>query len=321
MLVPIHSEEEALYIQSQKPQPATFSPATLRQCTGEIEQKTQPNEISVFPQEPMMLRDGTLQYNHCQILDTCAKMLLAPLQTSFPTIFPISDSTNVQTPQETGISLSPADWHKNLSCSDGAKRLPSLNPCAPCSPESTFSSPSSPSADCSPLTTSTEMFPAINSSSDPDKWAISVLADQIHSLAEIFSQYTKHIPSDISPSMPLWPSQPPENSQTNSVLDVTEEFSVDDKTITTILNNLLDNGDLNPSTSELTSANNFHVSDSESQLSLLRTPLTETSPCFNQCLFLQPLSSSASAPDSHVHDSQWDARFHITFHQGKEGLD
>ncbi|KAL8185223.1 UNVERIFIED_CONTAM: hypothetical protein K2H54_043429 [Gekko kuhli] len=304
------SEEEALHIRSKKPQPATFPPAALRLCTGETEQQTQPNEISVFPQEPMMPRDRTLQYDHCQILGACAKkMLPAPLQPPLPTTFTVPNSANMQTP------LFPADWHKNLSCTDRAKRQPSLSPCALCSPESTFSPANSPSADFSPLPPSTEMFPAMDTDSDPDRWAISVLADQIHSLAEIFSHYTKQIPLEIPPSIPLWPSQPPESSQTNRALAVTEELSVDEEVITTILNNLLDNGNLNLSISELGTANNFHVSDSESQLSLLQTPLTEATPCLNQCLSLPPLSSSASA-DSHVPDSQRDARFHITFHQG-----
>lgn len=320
MLVPIHSEKEALHIQSQKPQPATFAPATLRQCTGETEQQTQPNEISIFPQEPMMPRDGTLQDNRCQILGACAKkMLPIPFQPPFLNTSPIPNSANAETPQETGFSPFPVDGHKNLSCTDRAKRLPSLSPCPHCSPGSTFSPAKSPSADFSPLLPSTEMFPAMDTGSDPDRWAISVLADQIHSLAEIFSQYTKQIPPEIPPNIPLWPSQPPETSQTNSTPDVTEEISVDEEIITTILNNLLDNGNLNLSASELGSANNFHVSDSESQLSLLQTPLREASPCLNQCLFLQPLPSSASA-DSRVPDSQRDARFHITLHHGKDSL-
>ncbi|XP_077192489.1 uncharacterized protein LOC143836912 isoform X2 [Paroedura picta] len=301
------SEEEALHIQSQKSQPATPPAATLRQCAGETEQQTQPKEISIFPQEPMMPRDGTLQYDHCQILDACAKkMLPATLQPPFHTTFLPSDSANMQTRQEIGSSLFPADQPKNLSCTDRAKRQPSLSPCALCSPERTFSPTSSPAADFSPLPPSTEMFPEMDTGSDPDRWAISVLADQIHSLAEIFSQYTKQIPPEISPNIPLWPSQPPENSLTNRALEITEEFSVDEDIITTILNNLLDNGNLNLSTSELRTANNFHVTDSGCQMSLLQA---EVPPCLDQCLFLQPLPS-------HVPDSPWDARFRITFHQG-----
>nr|XP_056709039.1 neuronal PAS domain-containing protein 4A-like [Euleptes europaea] len=312
----ILSEEEAMHIQSQKPQAATSPPTTLRQCTRETEQQTQPNDISVSPQESLMPGDGTLQYNRSQILDACAKKILpVPLQPQFPVTFPIPHSANMQPPEETGLSLSPDDWHKNLSCTDGAKRLPTLSPCAFCSPESTLSPASSPSADFSPLPPSTEMFQAKDTGADPYRWAISVLADQIHSLAETFSQYTKQIPQEIPPSIPLWPSQPPENSQTNGALDVMEEFPVDEQIITTILNNLLDNGNLNLSPSELVTANNFHISDSEPQLSLLQTPLAEAPPCLNQCLFPQPLSSSASA-DCRVPDSQWDARFHITFHQG-----
>ncbi|XP_060115635.1 neuronal PAS domain-containing protein 4-like [Heteronotia binoei] len=311
------SEEEALHIQSQKSQSATFPSATLRQCTRETEPQTQSNAISVFPQASMMPRNGTLQHNCCQILGACAKkMLPAPSQPPFPTTFPIPNSAITQTPQETRFSLFPADCHKNLSYTDRSKRLPSLSPCTLCSLESTFSPASSPSADFSPVPPSTEMFPAMDTGSNPD----SVLADQIHSLAEIFSQYTKQIPLEIPPNIALWPSQPPENFQTNTALDITEEFSMDEEIITTILNNLLDNGNLNLSTSELGTANNFHVSDSESQLSLLQTSLTETSPCINPCLFLQPLSSSAST-DSCVPDSQWDAGFHTTFHQGKKGLD
>ncbi|XP_054841915.1 neuronal PAS domain-containing protein 4-like [Eublepharis macularius] len=318
----ILSAEEALHIQSQKPSPATSPPATPGHCTRVTEQQTQPNGISIFPQEPVMPTDGTLKFNHCQILDACAeKMLPAPHQPPFPTSFPTHNSANLHPPQETGSSLFLADWRKNLSCTDRAKKLPSWSPCALCSPDSTFSPASSPSADFSPLPPPSEAFPAMDTGSDPDRWAVSVLADQIHSLAEMFSQYTKQIPQDILPSVPLWPSQPLENSQmglrqdqgTHRALDGMEDISVDEEIITTILNNLLDNGSLNLSGSELGSAGSFDISESEFQPSLLQTPLTEATPCRSKRLFLQPLSASA---DSHVPDSQWDARFHIRFQPG-----
>uniref|UniRef100_A0ACB8G9T7 Uncharacterized protein n=1 Tax=Sphaerodactylus townsendi TaxID=933632 RepID=A0ACB8G9T7_9SAUR len=312
----ILSEEEALHIQSQKPQPTTFPPSTLRQCTKGTEQQTQPNEINVFPQEPVMPRDRILQYDRCQILDACAKKILpVPLQPSLPTILPIPDSANMQLPQESGLFPFPDDWHKNLSCTDRVKRLPPSSPCTLCSPESTLFPANSLSADFSSLPSSTERFPATDTGPDPYRWAISMLADQIHSLAETFSQYTKQIPQEIPTTISLWPSQPPENFQTNGALNVMEELSVDEEIITTILNNLFDNSNFNLSSSELGSAHNVHRSDSETQLSLLQTSLTEASPCLNQCPFQRPLSFSTSA-DSCVPDSQWDERFHITFYQG-----
>ncbi|XP_053169368.1 neuronal PAS domain-containing protein 4-like [Hemicordylus capensis] len=328
----ILSEEEAFYIQSQEAQHGAISTATpnQRHCIGEIKPQTPLKEVSLFLEESMTSRDETLKYNSCQPLDACEEQILpAPLQPPLPTSFPVpsvtADVTTLQSPPETGFPFFPADWHKNTSCLDGGDSLPSSSPYTLCSPESTYSPDNSPSVNFSPLFEErppTVMFPATGTSSDLDKWAISVLAEQIHSLAEIFSQYTKQIIQE-PPSISCWPGQPIEDTHlgsrqdrgTNGDLNFPEELPVDEEIINGILNNLLDNDTLSLPTSELGSAHHFDMSDSDSQLPLVLMPLTEATPCLSQCHFLQPLSSSASS-DSHVPESQWDGRFQATLQQG-----
>ncbi|XP_062980005.1 neuronal PAS domain-containing protein 4-like [Elgaria multicarinata webbii] len=323
-------EEEALYIQSQDPQHGPVSPATpdLRYHSGEIQQQTKLNEVPLFCQEPASAKDGALKYNPSQLLDTSEeKMLPAALQPPFPNSLPVpsmrAGAATLQSSQETGFPFFPADWPKS-PCPDRADRLSPLSPCALCSPENAFSPDSSPSVDFSPLreeSPPTGMFPTMDS--DPDRWAISLLADQIHSLAEIFSQYAKEMPQE-PPSIPLWPggqaeginTVPRQGWGTDRAPDFPEELSVDEEIITNILNNLLDHDSLNQSTPELGPAGNFHVSNTEPPLSLLQAPLSEATPCLEQCFFQQPLFPPAATSDSHVPNSQWDGCFHTTLQPG-----
>lgn len=315
-----------MYIQSQQTQQhrETFpTTTTLSHYGQETEHQTQPKEAGCFP--PETFRDDTFKYNLCSLFDAYDEQVppaALRLPTSFPRVGANADIPTQQSPQPIGIPLFPVGWHKNVSCPDSVDRLPSLSPYALCSPESAFCSDSSPLVDCSPLfeETSTETFPAMGPSSDPDRSAISMLAEQIHSLAEIFSQYTKNIQG--IPSTPLRSDPLVEDTHlgprlgwgTSGTLDVPEELPMDEEIISSILSNLLDNDALNLSTCELGSPETFNMAGSELPLSLLQTPLTEASPCLDQCFSPHPLSSS----DSHVPESQWDGRFHTTLLQGKE---
>ncbi|XP_061482113.1 neuronal PAS domain-containing protein 4-like [Rhineura floridana] len=320
-------EEEAFYLQKQDPQHRAVVPATphLQYNAGEIQQERNLDEDSFSSQEPVTATDGV----PCQLHDACEEMVPESLQPLFSASFPLpimsTDPVTLQSPQETGFPFFPAGGPKSLSCPDNADRLPSLSPCVFCSPESAFPLDSSSSVDLYPLFEegpSTDMFPTMGTNPDPDRWAISMLAEQINSLAEIFSQYTKQIPHK-PPSISLWPGQSVEDthmvhrqgSGTNAALDFPEELSVDEEVITSILNSLLDHNSLNLSTSEMGPEDNFHVSNAESQVSLLQAPQTEATPCLDQYLCLQPLSSSVSS-DTHVPDSQWDGRFHTMLQQG-----
>ncbi|XP_066479684.1 neuronal PAS domain-containing protein 4 [Tiliqua scincoides] len=198
----------------------------------------------------------------------------------------------------------------------------SLFPQEPVMFKSAFCSDSSPSVDFSPLseeTPSTEMFPAMGTSSDPDRKGFSMLAEQIYSLAEIFSQYTKEIPQG-TPSISLQSGRPAEDTNlgprlgwgTSRTLNVPEGLPMDEEIISGILNNLLDNDILNLPTCELGSPETFNMANSELQLSLLQIPQSDGTPYLDQCLFRQSLSSS----DFHVPESQWDGSFHPTLQQG-----
>ncbi|KAJ6667007.1 hypothetical protein lerEdw1_019009 [Lerista edwardsae] len=325
----ILSEEEALYIQNHETQHRDTFPVTptMSHYAQETDNQTQPKEAGCFP--PETFRDDMLKYNPCSLLDSYEEWMppaILRLPTSFPRVGANADIPTQQSPQPTEIPLFPAGWHKNISCPDSVDRLPSLSPHVLCPPESVFFSDSSPSVDCSPLsegTPSTDMFPAMGPSSDPDKNAISMLAEQMHSLAEIFSQYTKRIPQGTL-GTPLWSERPVEDTHlgprlgwgTSGTLDVPEELPMDEEIISSILSNLLETDTLNLSTCELGSSETFNMAGSELPLPLLQMPLTEAIPCLDQCLFPHPLSSS----DSHVPESQWDGRFYTTLQQGKEGL-
>lgn len=312
MLVPIqilvhfHSEEEALHIQNQEPQHGTVPsvPPSLRNYTGEAEQQTQPREANISPQDSLTPGARTLNYNPGQVLDACGvKMHHVFLQ--------LPDSPPLQTPQKI------AGWPDSWSGPDRAERLSSASPCSLYSPESAFSSDSSPSASFSSLCDqrpTTGRSPSLGTNSDSDKLATNMLAEQIHSLAEIFSQCTKQVLHE-TPTSSLWPGRsvedapmwPRQGRGTNGPLDFPEELSMDEEIIAGILNNLLDNGGLNLPTCELESGGNFNMSASECQFPPLQVPLPKATPCLDQYLFLQTLSSSTSS-DSQVPDSQRDGR-------------
>ncbi|XP_053239410.1 neuronal PAS domain-containing protein 4-like [Podarcis raffonei] len=324
-------EEEALYLRNQDTQRGAVSPAIPNlQCnSGEIQpQTTVLNEASFFPQEPVAAMDGAHEYNPSQLLEACEeKMLPSALQSLFPTNIPLpnmrAEAGTLQPPQETGLPFFPAGGPQSLSSLDNANRLPSMNPYVLCSPGNALPPDSSPPVDISPLFEggpSIGMFPTTGTSPDPDRWAISMLAGQIHSLAEIFSQYAKQAPQK-SPGISLWPRQSAEDTHmiprqglgTNRALDFPEDLSVDEDVIASILNSFLDPNHLNPLTSELGSESSFHALNAEPQASLTQAPQTDATPCLDQCLFLHSSSASAS---THVPDSQWDGRFHTVFQQG-----
>ncbi|XP_044284907.1 neuronal PAS domain-containing protein 4-like [Varanus komodoensis] len=324
-------EEEGLYIQSQDRQHGTVSPATLdlRYYSRETMQQTKPDKVSLFYQEQALVKDKALKYNPCQLLDLSEeKMLPTSLQPLLPTSLPVpsmgANATTVQGTQETRCPI-PAGWNKCSSCPDKAGSLSPLNTCALSSPENAYSPDSSPSMNFSPLCEERPpmgMFSTMGSSPDPDRWAINILAEQIHSLAEIFSQYAKQKPQE-PPSIPLSAGQSTEDINMvprqgwgpNGTLDFPEELSVDEEIIANILSNILDHDSLNQSTSELGSVGNAHVPNAEPQISLLQAPLSEATPCLEQCFFMHPLSSSVSS-DSHVPSSQWDCNFYTAPQQG-----
>ncbi|KAH0622794.1 hypothetical protein JD844_025472 [Phrynosoma platyrhinos] len=314
-------EEEATYIQSQDLQYGIVSQATSnkRYCYGEIQQQTKVNDVNLSPQETARTRDEILRFNPSQLPEASEeKTATASFQPSFPTNLPsMADIANLHSSQETRFPFFPA----GLSSTDQRNRRDSLSPTALCSLESSFSSDSSSTIDFSSPAegrSSSGTYSVMGTSLDQDKWAISILAKQIHCLDEIFSQYTKEIPQQ-PPDIPLWLGQPAMVSRqswgTDGALDFLEEFSLDEEVISSILNNLLHHDSLNQSNSESSPTGNFHISNTESELPLLPASLIEATSCLDQCPFMQPFSSSASS-GSHVPDSHWDGTINAMLEQG-----
>ncbi|KAL7987288.1 hypothetical protein Chor_006207 [Crotalus horridus] len=316
-------DKEALYIQNQDSSPRGVFPASLKQshCSGNTLQPLKPNEVNFFLQEPA--REGALEYSSSQLPEACnVKMIPAPLQSPFPTSLTVpnrkTEAVGVELSQEPQFPFPSAEGHKYLSCPEREDRLTCCNPGALCSPEYTFSSDSSFSIDSSPLFAerpSTVLFPAMNMSLDSDRWAISMLADQIHSLAEVFSQYTKQRSQE---SLGIhWPGHPAEAAPlvarhdlgANGAINFSEEISVDEETITSILNNFLDHDVQNQASSEQRPTGHFHLANTQLQLSMYQTLVPETT----------PLSFSVSS-DSNLPDSQWDGKFYNIYQQGMAPL-
>uniref|UniRef100_A0A8D0CC53 Uncharacterized protein n=1 Tax=Salvator merianae TaxID=96440 RepID=A0A8D0CC53_SALMN len=318
-------EEEALYIQTQDPQyrVASLAVSNPQYHSGAIQQPTELSKPNLFPHDPQLTTNRALK-DTSQLLKSCEeKVAPAFLQPLFPTRFPDSgkmvDPPVMQNPQERGLIFFPPHGSKFHSCPESANRLPSLSPYDPCSPESSFSSDGSPSVDLSPFfeqSPSARWMGTTDTESDPDKWSVSVLGQEIHSVTEICSPCTKETSQKI-PTFAVWPDQmaedshlvPKESWETNGVLDFPEELPMNEEIIMDILNNLLDCDSLNLPTSELGTTNNLHISNTEFQHLLLQTPPPETTQLLSQCPFLQPLSSSVSS-HSPVPDSWWDRNFH-----------
>ncbi|KAM6459280.1 uncharacterized protein PHA67_008249 [Liasis olivaceus] len=318
-------DKEALAIQNQDLSLRVVSSASSKQshCSGKILQQLKPNEVNSFLQEPETSREGALEYYPSQLPEASnVKMLPVPLQPPFPISMNVpsmkTEAVSLQLSQETQFPFLPAEGHNSLSCPETEDRLTSFSPDGLCSPEYTFSSDSSFSVHSSPLfeeRPATELFPTMNASPDSDRWAISMLADQIHSLAEIFSQYTKqrsqeslglHSPGHPAEAAPLVTRQ---DLGANGAIDFSEEISVDEEIITSILNNLLDHNVQNQATFEQRPPAHFHVANTQLQLSMYQTPLPEATPL--------PFSVSS---DSHLPDSQWDGKFHNIYQQGTAPL-
>lgn len=282
-----------------------------------------PNEVNFFLQEPGPAREGALEYSSSQLPEASnVKMLPAPLQSPFPTGMTVpsmkTEAVSVELSQETQFPFLSAEGQKCLSCPEREDRLTSCNPGGLLSPEYAFSSDSSFSVDASPLFAerpSIGLFPGMNVSPDSDRWAISMLADQIHSLAEIFSQYTKQRSQE---SLGVhWPGHPAEAAPpvarqdlgANGAIDFSEEISVDEETITSILNNFSDHDVQNQASFEQRPTGHFHLANTQVQLSMYQTLVPETS----------PLSFSVS-PEFDLRDSQWDGKFYNIHQQGMAPL-
>ncbi|XP_025018748.1 neuronal PAS domain-containing protein 4-like [Python bivittatus] len=318
-------DKEALYIQNQDLSLRVVSSASSKQshCSGKILQQLKPNEVNFFLQEPGTSREGALEYYPSQLPEASnVKMLPVPLQPPFPISMNVpstkTEVISLQLSQETQFPFLPAEGHNSLSYAEIEGRLTSFSPDGLCSPEYTFSSDSSFSVDSSPLfeeRPATELFPTTNASPDSDRWAISMLADQIHSLAEIFSQYTKQRPQESlglhSPGHPAEaaPLVTRQDLGANGAIDFSEEISVDEEIITSILNNFLDHNVQNQAIFEQRPPGHFHVANTQLQLSMYQTPLPEATPL--------PFSVSS---DSHLPDSQWDGKFHNIYQQGTAPL-
>lgn len=245
-------------------------------------------------------------------------MVPPPLQSPFPIGMTVPsrkiEAVSAELSQETQFPFPSAEGHKYLSCPETEDRLTCCNPGGLCSPEYTFSSDSSFSIDSSPLFAerpSTVLFPAMNTSLDSDRWAISMLADQIRSLAEVFSQYTKQRSHE---SLGIhWPGHPAEAAPlvarqdlgANGAINFSEEISVDEGTITSILNNFLDHDVQNQASSEQRPTGHLHLANTQLQLSMHQTLVPETT----------PLSFSETS-DSNLPDSQWDGKFCNIYQQG-----
>ncbi|XP_060635975.2 neuronal PAS domain-containing protein 4-like [Anolis sagrei] len=312
-------EEEALHIKSQDLQYGMISqPASnQRYYYGEVQNQTQVKEGNLFPQERARTRDGILRFNPSQFPEVPAeRMAIASVEPLFPTNLPsMADAGSLHSSHETGCPFFP----DGLSCTEQGDGQKSLSPSAFCSPESSFSPDSSSSIDFSPLVERGPFlgtFSEMDTSPEQDKWAISVLAKQIHSLAEIVSQYTKERLQQ-PPDIALWPGQPADHThmaprQSWGMDGALDEFSMNEEVITSILSNLLHHDSLNQSTSV---SGPEGISNPESELPLLPAPQTEATLSFDQCSFMPPFASSASA-GSHVPDSQWDRTMNAELEQG-----
>ncbi|CAM5104033.1 unnamed protein product [Eretmochelys imbricata] len=322
------SEEEAQYLQGQNPWHGAISAAALspRHYAREKEHKTLPRTLNPFPQEAVMPNHGAPNYSPCQFPNAHQEeMLPASPQPSFTTCFP-APTVGAELPsQETRCSILP-DGQRNLSCPFSVYKSPYSqpfsNPCVLCSPEVSLSPGSSPSIHACPVPVggqSPGMSPAVFQSSETERWAISVLAEQIHSLAESLSQYTKQVQPE-TPNVPLWSERPIADSQLGSgqgwgnsgTVACLAEPCLDEDIITSILNNLLENGGPNSPTTALGSSPTILPSDSDSQGGPpFQIPMSPTVTCPDQCLFLQPLTTSASF-DSCAPVSLWDGDLNET---------
>ncbi|XP_032071624.1 neuronal PAS domain-containing protein 4-like [Thamnophis elegans] len=317
-------DKEALYIQNQDSTRRGVSPTFSKQsyCSGNTLQPLKPYEVNFFHQEPGLAREGALEYSSSQLLETSdVKMLPAPLQSPFPISMTDpsmkTEAVNVELSQEARFPFLSAEGQKCLSCPEREDRLISCNPGGLPSPEYTFSSDSSFSVDSSSFAErpSIGLFPAMNVSPDSDRWAISMLADQIHSLAEVFSQYTKQRSQE---SLGVhWSGQPAEAAPlaarqdlgANRATDFSKEISVDEETITNILNNFSEHDFQNQTSFEQRPTGHFHLADTQLQLSMYQTLVPETT----------PLSFSVSS-EFDLPDSQWDGKFYNIYQQGKAPL-
>ncbi|KAM3856955.1 neuronal PAS domain-containing protein 4-like [Vipera latastei] len=314
-------DKAALYIQNQDSSDRGVFPASLKQshCFGNTLQPLKPKEANFFLQEPA--REEALEYSSSQLPEACnVKLVPAPLQSPFPIGMTVPsrkiEAVSAELSQETQFPFPSAEGHKYLSCPETEDRLTCCNPGGLCSPEYTFSSDSSFSIDSSPLFAerpSTVLFPAMNMSLDSDRWAISMLADQIRSLAEVFSQYTKQRSQE---SLGIhWPGHPAEAAPlgarqdlgANGAINFSEEISVDEGTITSILNNFLDHDVQNQASSEQRPTGHLHLANTQLQLSMHQTLVPETT----------PLSFSETS-DSNLPDSQWDGKFCNIYQQGAQ---
>ncbi|XP_067389126.1 LOW QUALITY PROTEIN: neuronal PAS domain-containing protein 4-like [Emydura macquarii macquarii] len=314
------SEEEAQYIQSQNPWHGAISAAALnpRHYTREKEHKTLPRTLNPFPQETAMPNHEAPNYGPYQLPNAHQEMLPASLQPSFSTCFPAPIVGAGLPSQETGCSIIPAG-QKTLPCPFSVYkspcRQPFSSPCAISSPEVPLSPGSSPSIDACPVPVggqSPGMSPTVLQSSEPERWAISVLAEQIHSLAESLSQYTKQMQPE-TPTVPLWSEQFTTDSQlgsgeswdTSGAVAFPADPCLDEDIITSILSNLLENGGLNSPITAVGSSPTLLPSDSDSRVPPFQIPMSPAVTCPNQCFFLQPLTTSVSF-DSCTRESLWD---------------
>ncbi|XP_065256414.1 neuronal PAS domain-containing protein 4-like [Emys orbicularis] len=322
------SEEEAQYLQGQNPWHGVISADALspRHYAREKEHKTLPRTLNPFPQETAMPNQGVPNYSPCQLPNAHQEeMLPTSLQPSFTTCFPAATVEAGLPSQETGCSILPAG-QRNLSCPfsvyKSPYRQPFSSPCALYSPEVPLSPGSSPSMDACPVPVggqSPGMSPAVFHSPETERWAISVLAEQIHSLAESLSQYTKQVQPE-TPNVPLCSERPIADSQLGSgqgwgnsgTVAFLAEPCLDEDIITSILSNLLENGGPNSPTTAWGSSPTILPSDSDSQGGPpFRIPMSPTVTCPDQCLFLQPLPTSASF-DSCAPVSLWDGDLNET---------
>ncbi|XP_070597602.1 neuronal PAS domain-containing protein 4-like isoform X2 [Erythrolamprus reginae] len=317
--------KEALYIQNQDSTPRGVSPTSSKQsyCSGNTLQPLKPSEVNFFLQEPPPAREGAAEYSPLQLPEASnVKMLPIPLQSPFPTNMTApslkTKAIGVELCPETQFSALSAEEHKCLSRPEREDRLTSCNSGGLHSPEYTFSPDSSFSVDSCPSFAerpSPGLFPATNVSPDSDRWAISMLADQIHSLAEVFSQYTKQRSQE---SLGVhWPGHPAETTPlvarqdfgANGAIDFSEEISVDEETITSILNNFSDPNVQNQASFEQRPTGHSHLANTEVQLSMYQTLVPETS----------PLSFSVSS-EFDLLDFHWDGKFCNIYEQGMAPL-
>ncbi|XP_074844488.1 neuronal PAS domain-containing protein 4-like [Carettochelys insculpta] len=314
------SEQEAQYLQGQNPWHKAISAVALspRQYAREKEHKTLPRILNSFPQETAIHNQAPFNCSPCQLPNgQQEEMLPASLQLPSISSFPTPILGAGLPSQEAGDPILPAE-QKHLSCPFSVYKSlcghPFSNPCVLCSPEVPFSPGSSPSIDACPVPVggkSPGMPPAAYQSSETEKWAISVLAEQIHSLAESLSQYTKQVQPE-TPNVSLW-SEQPTNSQLGSGQDwgnsgtvtFAAEPCLDGDIITSILRNLLETGGPNSPTPGVGSSPNLLPFDSEPQSPPFQLPTSPAATCPDQSLSLQPLTTCLSF-ESCTSDALWD---------------